>query len=279
MILIVDSGSTKTDWCVVHDGKDIYHITTNGTNPFFQTEEIINHEIATHVFPALKDFNISKICFYGAGCAFQKQKELIQRILFNYFPVSISVFSDIMAAAHALCQHEAGIACILGTGSNTCQFNGHTITKQIPALGYILGDEGSGAFLGKHLVADALKNQLPAHLKQQFMDEYDLTQDILLQKVYREPFPNRYLAGFSPFILRNIQEPYIFNLVEQAFESFYKRNILQYDYNQLPVHFIGSIAWFFKDILIQTGNKWNVNIGNILKSPMSGLISYYKTSI
>lgn len=278
LILVADSGSTKTDWSIASAGKICFRHTTAGTNPFFQSEEAIAETIGTELFPLIAMQPIETIFFYGAGCAFEEQRTMITRILQRFFSVPVEVASDLLGAARALCLNRPGIACILGTGSNSCQYDGLQIAKQVPALGFILGDEGSGATLGKLLVGDALKNQMPESLKRAFFEKYQLSQDTILNRVYRQPFPNRFLAGLSPFLLDNLSEPYCYDLLCRAFESFFRRNVMQYDYSSLPVHFLGSVAWYYKEPLQDVARKLKIETGTIVQSPMDGLIQFHTLS-
>lgn len=275
MILIADSGSTKTDWCLVESGEPVLRFQTRGTNPFFQTEEEIRKEIETGLLPALKDYVPSVVYFYGAGCAFPEKNEMIRRAINQYVPVSVEVGSDLLAAARALCGDRPGIVCIMGTGSNSCYYNGKEIVKNVSPLGFILGDEGSGAVLGKLLIGDVLKDQLPPALKEQFLAQYELTPALIMDRVYRQPFPNRFLAGFSPFILEHLDEPAIWELVTRSFLAFFTRNVKQYDYLELPVHLVGSVAWHYQDILKDIASDLGICLGTIAQSPMEGLVRYY----
>lgn len=275
MILIADSGSTKTDWCMMENGEPVLRFQTRGTNPFFQTEEEIRKEIETGLLPALKDYVPSVVYFYGAGCAFPEKNEMIRRAINQYVPVSVEVGSDLLAAARALCGDRPGIACIMGTGSNSCYYDGKEIVKNVSPLGFILGDEGSGAVLGKLLIGDVLKDQLPPALKEQFLAQYELTPALIMDRVYRQPFPNRFLAGFSPFILEHLDEPAIWELVTRSFLAFFTRNVKQYDYLELPVHLVGSVAWHYQDILKDIAFDLSICLGTIAQSPMEGLVRYY----
>lgn len=275
MILIADSGSTKTDWCLVENGESILRFQTRGTNPFFQTEEEIGKEIETGLLPALKDFIPSAVYFYGAGCAFPEKNEMIRRSVNRYLPVPVEVGSDLLAAARALCGNRPGIACILGTGSNSCQYDGREIVKNVSPLGFILGDEGSGAVLGKLLIGDVLKDQLSPALKELFLSQYELTPASIMDRVYRQPFPNRFLAAFSPFILEHMDEPAIWELVTRNFLAFFTRNVKQYDYYDLPVHLVGSVAWHYQTVLKDIAFDLGIQIGTIIQSPMEGLIRFH----
>ncbi len=278
MILIADSGSTKTDWCVVENGEFILRFKTRGMNPFFQTEEEIGKEIEAGLLPSLKDFEPSAIYFYGAGCAFPEKNNMIRRAVNRYLSVPVEVGSDLLAAARALCGDQPGIACIMGTGSNSCYYDGREIVKSVSPLGFILGDEGSGAVLGKLLIGDVLKDQLSPALKDQFLTQYELTPALIMDKVYRQPFPNRFLAGFSPFIREHLDEPAIWELVTRSFLAFFTRNVKQYDYFELPVHLVGSVAWYYQDILKEIAFDLGIRLGTIARSPMEGLIAYHGQS-
>lgn len=277
MILIADSGSTKTDWCVVLDGTPIKRITTKGINPFFQSEEEIQQELTISLFPQLPERTVNSVYFYGAGCTPEKAPILRRAIADSLSVVgNIKAHSDMLAAARGLCGHEAGIACILGTGSNSCFYNGEDIVNNISPLGFILGDEGSGAVLGKLLVGDILKNQLSPAIKEAFLKQFDLTAPEIIDRVYRQPFPNRFLASLSPFIAQHLEEPAIRALVFNSFTAFLRRNVMQYDYEKYPVHFIGSVAACYKEILQEAALEMGIRIGKILQSPMEGLIQYHQ---
>jgi N-acetylglucosamine kinase-like BadF-type ATPase len=227
------------------------------------------------LLPEIRDLSIRSVIFYGAGCLPEKRPIIKDTISEIIAPQNTEVHSDLLGAAHALCGREAGIACILGTGSNSCFYDGKQIVSNVSSLGFILGDEGSGAYLGKVLVSDLLKNQLPEQMKDEFLKQYHLTVPEIIDRVYRKPFPNRFLAGFSPFLVKYIDDPQIYMLVENGFHSFFQRNVTQYDYDTYEVHLIGSIAFFFQDIIKETAKKMCIRIGKILKEPMEGLINYH----
>ena len=275
MILIADSGSTKTDWCLADETQTIA-FKTAGINPFFQTDDEIRKILSREVLERLPVTDITEVFFYGAGCATPIQCQMISGLLRYVIGCDqVEVNSDLLGAARALCGHESGIACILGTGSNSCYYNGKNIEQHVSPLGFILGDEGSGAVLGKLLVGDILKNQLPATLKEEFLKQFDLTPPEIIDRVYRQPFPNRFLASLSPFIAQHLEEPAIRQLVMNSFIAFFRRNVMQYDYKQYPVHFIGSIAYCYKEILQDAARQTGIQIGKILQSPMEGLIQYH----
>ena len=276
MILIADSGSTKTDWCLAENSVIIKHIFTKGINPFYQTEEEIIRDLEVSLVPSLKGIRIDQIYFYGAGCAFPDKIALVSGALGWHFKnVSIEVQSDLVGAARSLFLHTKGIACILGTGSNSCLYDGTEIIENVSPLGFILGDEGSGAVLGKTLVADCLKNQLPVNLKEKLLSTYELSGQIILENVYKKPFPNRFLAKLTPFLLENISEPSIYRIVYDSFDAFFVRNVIQYPLENVQVGFVGSIAHYFHEILEVVASKRGITISRIVQNPMDGLVNYH----
>ena len=279
MFLIADSGSTKTDWCLCKKGTILNNLQTQGINPYHQSEEAIEEVIREELLPQLPETTeVSKlnIIFYGSGCANEtacnRVREAIQKVLKTN---KITIQSDLLGAARALCGREEGIACVLGTGSNSCLYNGKEIIANIPPLGYILGDEGSSAVLGRRLVGDCLKNQLPDALRNEFLTEYGLTQEIILEKVYRQPLANRFLASLTPFLSKHREVPEIHKLLVESFTDFFVRNVKQYRRPWLPIHFVGSIANAFSAELKEAAESLGMELGTILQSPMEGLIKYY----
>lgn len=274
--LIADSGSTKTDWFLIQAGKHIDTVNTKGMNPFFQTSEEREEEIRQHLLPHVPVDEITAVFFYGAGCIPEKTPA-VAGSLQDCFPhaTTIEVNSDLLAAARSLCGHSAGIACILGTGSNSCFYDGEKISYNVPALGFILGDEGSGANLGKLLVGDILKNQLGAELKEKFFKQFDTNMADIIEHVYRQPFPNRYLASLNIFLEQNKELPEIKKLLVNAFKAFIKRNVLQYDYKRYPMNCIGTIAAIYKDEILQAAQELGIKVGTITKSPVEGLLQYH----
>ena len=278
MILIADSGSTKTDWCVVENGVLVQQIFTKGTNPFFQSEEEISNEIATALLPELKTDEFDAVYFYGAGCGFPDKIEIVHRAISKQLKVkgNVEVATDMLAAARGLCGRKAGIACIMGTGSNSCYYDGENIVANVSPLGFILGDEGSGACLGKLMVGDLLKNQMTPELKEKFLKQFNLTPADIIDRVYRKPFPNRFLASLSPFLAQNINEPCVHELVLNSFKAFFKRNIMQYEnFQNLKVNLIGSVAFYYKEVLAEAAEAMGIQLGTIIQSPMEGLIKYH----
>lgn len=276
LLLIADSGSTKTDWCVVRDGISDRRITTKGMNPYLQTSEEMEVEIREHLLPHLPDGQWRAVYFYGAGCTTQKcavVADCLQRCL----PVTgpVEVHSDLLGAARCLCGHRSGIAGILGTGSNSCFYDGQKIIQNTPALGFILGDEGSGAYLGKCLVSDILKHQLAPELAKRFLKQFVLTQESIIERVYRAPFPNRFLASLNVFLEQNRADPAVHRLLIDAFQAFLRRNIMLYDYANHPLNCIGTIAHIYQPELTEAATELGIRIGTICKTPMDGLLEYH----
>ncbi|MGM9827499.1 MAG: ATPase [Muribaculaceae bacterium] len=278
MKLIADCGSTKIDWCLIENGKVVKQVFTTGMNAVMLTEEEMAQRIAAELMPELGSADgIEAVHFYGAGCISPEVCDNVANAIRKSIPAPvINVATDLLAAARALCGHEAGIACIMGTGSNSCYYDGEKICDNVSPLGYILGDEGSGAVLGKILIGDVLKNQLPADLCEKFLKQYDLDRMAIIRRVYKEPQGNRFLASITPFLIQNIDRPEVHALVLNSFKSFFIRNIQQYPgYDKLKVNFIGSIAYYYKDVLTEAANACNCTVGTIIKSPMQGLIEFH----
>lgn len=276
-ILLADSGSTKTDWCLIQGGQSIRQVKTGGTNPFFQTQEEIAGEIRSALVEQLPSTDIDDVYFYGAGCTPEKQP-ILEGALRRHLHIHghCEVASDMLAAARSLCGHNPGIACILGTGSNSCAYDGRQIVSNVPPLGFILGDEGSGAVLGKLLVGDILKRQLPASVIDSFNERYHLSNGEIIERVYRQKLPNRFLASFAPFLSDHLAEPAVRALVVESFRSFLQRNVKQYSgWDQLPVSFCGSIAFYFREPLLEALKAEGMTLGRIIQAPMEGLINYH----
>lgn len=277
MRLIADSGSTKVDWRAIHSDGSVQEIATAGINPFFQTEEQIVYELQQNLLPDISA-SVNEIHFYGAGVSSPEKVLVLQNCFRKVFPKARSnAYTDLLAAARALCGKKPGIAAILGTGANSCFYDGNEIVNNVPACGFILGDEGSGAVLGKKFISDYLKRQLPADLNTLFDQKYNLNYNSIIERVYRQPFPNRYLATFSVFLHQNKTNPYVSKLLKNSFEEFFTRNVMQYDYKKYPVNLVGSVAFHYEDIIKDVAKGLGVKIGNILQSPIDGLAEYHKS--
>ena len=290
MILIADSGSTKVHWCLVTASGQCSDFRTDGINPMFQTCDAMRNSICNQLLPQIAPLlwagTLTHVFFYGAGCTPEK-KVFVQKALEMVFKkAQIQVESDMVGAARGLLGHNAGVACILGTGSGSCYYNGENIEWNVPSLGYILGDEGSAAVLGKRLVGDLLKNQLGDDLKEAFFKEYETSMPDIFEKVYRQPFPNRFLAKLSKFCADHIEDKRIHDLVYDHFVQFIRRNLVQYfpmTNDQSPITngigFVGSIAYYYRPILEEAMKAEGLPLGTILQDPIEGLKEYHKDAI
>lgn len=280
MKLIADCGSTKIDWCLLDGKKVVKQVFTTGMNAIMLTEEEMAARIAEELMPQIDAVKIGEIHYYGAGCLGEEVCGNVRRALAkNINAEIIEVDTDLLAAARALCGRKPGIACIMGTGSNSCYYDGEKIVDNVSPLGFILGDEGSGAVLGKLLVGDVLKNQIPQDLSEKFLKQYDLDRMKIIRRVYKEPQANRFLASLTPFLIENIEEPAIHRLVLNSFKSFFVRNISNYEqYRTMPINFVGSIAYYYRDVLSEAADSLDCTIGTIIKSPMEGLIQYHSAN-
>lgn len=295
MILIADSGGSKTDWALVSLPTDthkyVLKVRTQGLNPFHQSKDVILKALEEELMPALykaaeqsgtfsKEYDIAEkvtqIAFYGAGCT-RALSPIVGESLAVAFPsASIKVESDLLGAAHAVCGHEEGIACILGTGANSCLYDGEQIVANIPPLGYILGDEGSGAVLGKMLLNGIFKGDLSAEIRDLYLEWSGLTYPEIIDKVYRQPLANRFLASSSKFIKENLQYAELEGLVRYNFDTFFKKNILKYTVSSIRViSAVGGIASAFEEQFRASADSFGYQVGKVLSSPIDGLIEYY----
>jgi glucosamine kinase len=277
MILIADSGGSKTDWRFIDKQGKVSQASAPGFNPYYQPVDDLKKSVKDIIIPKISD-SVSKIFFYGAGVSSQKNQQTIRTAFLEFFPdAQIEIGWDLLAAARALCGHEPGIACIMGTGSNSCLYDGENIVDNVANLGWILADEGSGAFMGKILLVDYLRNKMPAQLASAFKARYPFSREEFLEKVYQEEKPSAFLGTFTKFIFHHLKDPYCYNLVYKSFEEFYVNNVMKYaNYQNLKVHFTGSIAFYFSDILRQVANDKGITVKNILEGPIAGLTLYHQ---
>ena len=276
MILIADSGSTKTSWLYSKGKNHSLKISTSGINPFFRTTENIVEELQKELAPKIET-NITEIHFYGAGIINQEKGEIVRLALQQIFPMAtINVQSDLIAAAHATLGNKKGIACILGTGTNSCLYDGDKVVEHIPPLGFILGDEGSGATLGRKLVADYLKGIMPDNVAKKFQQKFRPNYADFLENVYKKEKPNKFLAQFVPFIHANRNDDYCKQLIENSFEEFVERNIKRYsNFKELEINFVGGVAYHFQEQLKRILKKNNLNLGTILDEPLEALSQFH----
>ncbi|MGN6402815.1 MAG: N-acetylglucosamine kinase [Flavisolibacter sp.] len=275
--LIADSGATKAEWILINNGKK-KTIFTQGISPYFLNTEQIAALVQTELCSKLKNITVEEIYYYGTGCANPENVKSIKKALRKVFPqANIDVHTDLMAAARAVCGHEKGIACILGTGSNSCYYDGRTIKKNSPGIGYVLGDEGSGAYLGKKVVQYYLYNTFDEDLRARFDAKFVTNKVEILDNVYKKPLPNRYLAGFTMFLAENRGHYMIENIIEDGLNDFFFQHLCKYsEVWKYPVSFVGSVADGFKDVVQQLCSSYEFELGTILKNPMQGLVKYHE---
>lgn len=278
MILIADSGGSKTDWRLIQKDGSIEQAHSPGFNPYYQPIEDLKKNVQEALIPKINDAPVEKIFFYGAGVSSIKNQLTIKSAFLEFFPqAQIEIGWDLLAAARALCGHEPGIACIMGTGSNSCLYDGVKITDNVANLGWILADEGSGANIGKKFLVDYLRKKMPAKLAAQFHQRFPLSREEFLEKVYQQEKPSAFLASFSKFIFQHLDEAYCYKLIYDSFTEFYENNVMKYEnYQNLKVHFTGSIAFYFSDILRQVANDKGITVKNILEGPIAGLTLYHQ---
>ncbi len=275
-ILIADSGATKAEWSLVGGGKT-KTISTQGISPYFLDTKQISELLQKELMPKLKGQRIDEVYYYGTGCANPANARSVAKAIKTQLPqASIDVTHDLLAAARALCGHEKGIACILGTGSNSCFYNGKKMVKNSPGLGYVLGDEGSGAYLGKKVLQYYLYGTFDDELRGRFDLTYMTNTTEILENVYKKPLPNRYLAGFAKFLAENRGHFMIENIIEDGLNDFFFNHLCKYrEIWQMPVNFVGGVAYGFRDVLQELCNVYEFQLGTVLKKPMSGLIEYH----
>lgn len=276
VILLADSGATKAEWCLLAGKKKT--IFTQGISPYFLNTDEIASLVQQELAPNLKKETIETIHYYGTGCANPQNAKNVKKALQKVFPGSrVNVQTDLMAAARSVCDHEKGIACILGTGSNSCYYNGKTIVRNSPGLGYVLGDEGSGAYLGKKVIQYYLYNTFDEDLRSRFDARFVTNTVEILDNVYKQPFPNRYLAGFAMFLAENRGHYMIENIIEDGLNDFFFQHLCKYaEVWKYPVSFVGSVAFGFKDVVEELCRSYEFELGKIYKNPMEGLVAYHE---
>ena len=274
--LIADSGSTKAEWCLV-TGKKKKFFSTQGMSPYFVSSEQMQHILVNELKPDLKKIKIDEIFYYGTGCINKQNVKMVRGALKNVFPeAKINIDNDLLAAAKALCGNEKGIACILGTGSNSCYYNGKKIVKNSPGIGYILGDEGSGAYLGKKVIQYYLYDTFDDDLRSRFDAKFVTNSAEILNAVYNQPLPNRYMSSFAIFLAEKRGHYMIENIIEDGLNDFFFNHIYKYRESwTLPVHFVGSVAFGFKDVLEEMCKSYQLQLGKVIKNPLEGLVEYH----
>ncbi len=280
MIIIADSGSSKIDWRLINRDGSILQASSPGFNPYYQPLDHLKKSIQEFLVPVVKE-KVIKVFFYGTGVSSERNQTLVKEAFLEYFSgAAVYIEWDLLAAARALCGEEKGIACILGTGSNSCLYDGTNISGQVANLGWILADEGSGTSLGKSLLVDYLRKKMPEKLAAQFKQRFPFTREEFLEKIYQHEKPSTFLATFSRFIFQHLKEPYCYHLVYSAFSDFYENNVMKYEgFKELNVHFVGSIAFYYSDLLRQVANDKGIAVRNILETPIAGLTLFHQKDV
>jgi N-acetylglucosamine kinase-like BadF-type ATPase len=280
MVIIADSGGSKIDWRLLKKDGTIGQASSTGFNPYYQPLDHLKKIIQDSLLPQVHE-TVSKIFYYGTGVSSDKNVQSIQALFAEHFPQATSeVGWDLLAAARALCGREPGIACILGTGSNSCLYDGEKITDNVANLGWILADEGSGTYMGKRLVFDYFRHEMPENIAQQFHARFPWTREEVLEKVYQLEKPGAFLASFAKFIFQHLKEPYCYQLAYKSLSDFFENNVMKYhNYKNLKVHFTGSIGFYFSDVLRQVANDKGITVKNILEGPIAGLTLYHQKDL
>lgn len=275
--LIADSGATKAEWCLLQ-GKKKKSVYTQGISPYFLNTAQIVDLLQKELLPSLGRVGVDEVYYYGTGCINPNNNKIVRQAMQQLFPAAstIEVTHDVMAAARALYGDEKGVACILGTGSSSCYYNGKKIVTNRPGLGYVLGDEGSGAYLGRKVIQYYLYNTFDEDLKSRFSSKFNIDAAGILDNVYKKPLANRYLASFTPFLSENRGHFMIENIIEDGINDFFFHHICKFRESWTsPVSFVGGVAHYFRDVIIETCSSYEFTLGRILKNPMEGLSDYH----
>lgn len=277
MILIADSGSTKTDWILTDDNKNQTRYNTIGYNPYFVDSETIYDSLVLKLIPQLDTTAVNKVFFYGAGCSTPEKKEIVYNALIRTFPDSeVFVLHDLLGAARALLGNNSGFAAIIGTGSNTCIYNGNEIEINIDSLGYLLGDEGSGSYIGKKIIKDFMRGYLPTELSDKFNQVYQINNKEIFDSIYHKTSPNRFLASFCKFADENKEHEYIKTIVRESFNDFLNNLVSKYPgFENYSFNCVGSVGFIFKDILKEVITSHSMKMGKIIRSPIEDLVNYH----
>lgn len=279
MKLIAESGSTRTEWAIVENDHVIQRAFTEGINPYFQTRREISRSVRLGLPDMFFRKKLEQVYYYGAGCSSNEKKNILGASLVAQFKTPIQVESDLLGAARSLFKSEPGIACILGTGSNSCFYDGRIIVKNVKPGGYILGDEGSGAAMGKMFLSDLLKGLAPKDLVNNFYDKFRITANEVMESVYNRPFPNRFLATIAYFLADHTDNDYALNLITGSLRNFFTRNVSQYDYQNYPIRFVGSLAYTYASLLKEIVKEYGISLNVIEETLMNGLIEYHSMNI
>ena len=276
MILIADSGSSKTDWCLIKEDGEKQYFNTEGYNPYFVDTAYIVNSLQQHLPEGISNTEIAEVYYYGAGCFPGKDYVLSDSINTVFNRARIFIELDLLAAARALLGRRPGFAAILGTGTNTCRYDGQKIIENIDSLGYILGDEGSGTSIGKKLLGDYIRGCMPDEVKALFYETFHLDKEAIFERVYGQPFGNIFCADFSKFVNEHIRDAYFYNLVKTSFHDLFGNLVSRYnDYKSWSFNCVGSVGYTFKEILGEVATQFDMPLGKIIKAPIDGLITYH----
>lgn len=278
MKIIADSSASRTEWVLVDGNTVVEHAFTKGLNPFFQSRRDISHSIRLELPEAFLKKRWEHIYFYGAGCANTDKKKIVEASLVAQFKTPVTVESDLLGAARGLLINEPGIACILGSGSNSCYYDGKQIVKNVRSLGFVLGDEGSASYIGKRFVSDCLKDIAPEQLRNSFYEYINKTPDEIMTSIYENTLPGNMLSVYSRFLMDKLEMDYVYNIVYSSINDFFTRNVAQYNYRDLNVCFVGSNACAYSGVLNEVAKKFGINIRKILPSSVPGLVHYHATN-
>lgn len=279
MIVIADGGSTKTNWCLINEAGRKIHFNTEGYNPYFAKQDYIENSLRTTLPDTLDPSKLEEVYYYGAGCSTDANKKIVadamQKVFVN---AKINVDHDLLASCRALLGDEPGFAAILGTGTNTCLYDGKGITLNIDSLGYFLGDEGSGSNIGKRLLADYMKGFMPKGLSESFFNIYGLSNEDIFDNIYNKPLPNRFCASFSKFLydFKTVYTEYAEDVIDTAFTAFFEKLVIHYpNYNKHLLNVVGSVGYSFRDRLSVVADKYEMGVGKIIRSPIDDLVEYH----
>ncbi|MBD1434766.1 N-acetylglucosamine kinase [Sphingobacterium sp. DN00404] len=278
MIIIADGGSTKTNWCLLDDSNKKIYFNTEGYNPYFVDSEYIVNSLKKGLPSDLPFEKITEVNYYGAGVHNEEKAKIVEMAMQKVFPnAKVEIGHDLLAAARALLADQPGFAAILGTGTNTCVYDGEKITHNIDSAAYILGDEGSGSYIGKKLLTDYIRGLMPEAVEKLFFETYKLTPDEIMDNVYTKPLANRFCASFSKFVYdNNVNIEYTRGIVEEAFDTFFKNLVSKYpDYQKYTFNCIGSVAYNFRNVLEETAKRYEMEVGKIIRSPIDDLVVYH----
>lgn len=278
MILIADAGATKIKWVVLHEGKASEQVETAGFNPYTMEPRVLEDAVEKDLLPFISPRHIKEVFYYGAGCSTQFKCNIVEDVLKDIFEhADFEIHHDLLGAARALFGRESGIACILGTGSNSCLYDGKNIKENVTSLGYFFGDEGSGSYLGKLFLTEYLRGRMPVNLKEAFDKRFGYTVENILDSVYNKPSPTRFLSSFAEYMGKFIDDGFIINLVRRNFSDFFTEQVTQYtDYKHQPLGVIGSVGFYFRDIFEEVAREHHMKVVKIIQSPIEGLVEYHR---